>query len=146
MSSYTASTVVEAPAEKVYALLSEPAGIMRWAAGVEAIDFVSGAPNQPGSRFKQRIKEGGRVAEYDGEVVAADPPRHTAVRVGNQQFSMRIDHRLRPEGAGTRVDQTVDMTPHGAVARLFGFLFGWFSRSISRKQLAKLKQIAESGG
>jgi len=117
---------------------------MRWAAGVEAIDFTSGSPTRAGSRFKQRIKEGRRVVEYDGEVLAADPPRHIAVQVGNPQFSMVIHHRLSREGAATRVEQTVEMTPHGAVARIFGFLFAWFTKGISRKQLAKLKQVAES--
>jgi uncharacterized protein YndB with AHSA1/START domain len=143
MASYTTSTVIAAPVEKVFSLLSEPADILRWAEGVESIDFVSGGPTQPGARFKQRVREGGRVVEYDGEVAAADPPRHIAVEVGNRQFSMRIDHRLRPDGAATHVEQTVRMTPHSLSARLLGFLFSWFTRGISRKQLAKLKRVAE---
>ena len=37
-----------------------------------------------GTRFVQRIREGGRVSEYQGIVTAYDPQRHLGIEIGNR--------------------------------------------------------------
>ncbi len=144
MSSYQTGITIAAPPERVFKLLTEPEQIKRWADGVESIEYTEGSPRQAGARFKQRIKEGSKIVEYDGEVVAYEPPRRHTTRLANPQFTMVIDHHLSAEGGGTRVEQQVDMTAHSALGRLLGFVFCWFTKGISRKQLAKVKELAES--
>src|SRR6516162_3411737 len=99
----TKSVEVKAPIEKTFALVDDPEKLKLWLVGlVETVYTSDYDPQNPvGARFKQKIKEGGRVAEYDGEVTAYDKPRHLAVRVGNKYFSADVDYRFTPVGSGT---------------------------------------------
>ncbi|NIN68580.1 MAG: SRPBCC family protein, partial [Anaerolineae bacterium] len=47
-----------------------------------------------GTKFTQRIREGGRITEYEGEVTAYEKPYHLGVRIGSPQFSVDVDYRL----------------------------------------------------
>jgi carbon monoxide dehydrogenase subunit G len=139
---------INAPPEKVFDLIHDPDKHVLWLQGVEETRHIEPYdPSNPvGARFKQRIREGGRVKEYEGEVTAFDRPQHLGIRLFSPQFSVQVDYRLTPEGAGTHLDYSADVTCHsrfvGIIARLFGFLM----RGILRKQLLKLKELAEVGG
>ena len=144
MAAYVHRVEIAAPMETVFGWLSEREKVPLWAKGVEAIDYVSGSAGQPGARFKQRIREGGRVEEYEGEVLASEPPRLLATRLGNRQYSMRMEYRLHPSPAGTLVEHTLEMEPGSRIARVMGVLFGWLTRGIMKRQMARLKDLAEA--
>jgi hypothetical protein len=101
--------------------------------------------NPVGTKFKQRIREGGRVAEYDGEVTAYDKPHHLAVRIGNEQFTVHVDYRFASTNSGTRLTYSAELLFHSWFARIMGVLFSWFTRGILNKQMIRLKEVAEQG-
>jgi uncharacterized protein YndB with AHSA1/START domain len=137
---------VDAPIEKVFALVDDDQNIKRWMDGLEETIYPEGRDSAKpvGTRFKQRIREGRRVADYDGEVTAYDKPRHLGVRIGNKQFAMQVDYRFHENGTGTRLNYTTEMVQATGFARLMSALFGWFTRRILDKQMRKLKELAES--
>lgn len=144
----TLSTEINASLERAFDVVNDNDKIVEWAEGVEEI--IPGDPWNPdnpvGSRFKQRIREGGRVATYDGEVVAYDKPRHIAVRLSSSQFTMRVDYRFSAiDAQRTRLDYAVDMTMHTFVARIMGRLFAGFTRKLAQKQVGAFKAYAERG-
>jgi hypothetical protein len=119
-----------------------------WMDGLEETIYPDGLDreNPVGARFRQRIKEGGRVAEYDGQVTAYDKPRHLGVRIGSSAFTMEVDYRFTETGDSTRLDYSAKMLYANWFSRLMGSLFGWFTRRILNNQMTKLKGLAESGG
>lgn len=142
----TYSQFIATPIERAFACVDDEELLRRWMEGLEETTYPQGRDRaRPvGTRFTQRIREGGHVTEYEGEVTAYDKPRHLGVRIGNGMFSMQVDYRFTPEGEGTRLDYRCEAVTHHWFARVMGFLFAWLTRRILRKQMSQLKALAES--
>jgi uncharacterized protein YndB with AHSA1/START domain len=140
------SLEIEAPIGKVFPLVEDPERIKLWMKGLEETVYVTARnrENPVGTRFKQRIREGRRVAEYEGEVTAYEKPTHLAVRIGNEKFAFDVDYRLTDLGGRTRLDYTAEGSTPGGLAAAGNVVFGWLAGRIARKQMKRLKAIAES--
>jgi uncharacterized protein YndB with AHSA1/START domain len=142
----TFSMVIAAPAERVWMLIDDQDNLKRWMDGLEETTYPDGLDRgKPiGTRFVQRIREGGRVAEYQGVVTAHDRLKHLGIEIGNRAFTMAVDYRLTPVPEGTRLDYSAMMKRAGGFVRVMTVLFGWLTRKILRKQMGKLKALAEA--
>lgn len=67
---------VNAPIEKTFSLVDDAEKLKLWMDGLMDTEYTS--PSDPanplGTTFRQKIKEGGRVTEYEGEVTATRSP------------------------------------------------------------------------
>ncbi|HEU4798271.1 MAG TPA: SRPBCC family protein [bacterium] len=142
----TFTMVIAAPVERVWALIDEPDNLKRWMDGLEETTYPDGLDrSRPvGTRFVQRIREGGRASEYQGVVTAYEHLNHLGIEIGNRAFTMAVDYRLAAVPEGTRLDYSAVMTRGGGFVRVMSLLFGWLTRKILRKQMARLKSLAES--
>jgi hypothetical protein len=147
MSKMHYSLEIKAPIEKAFELVEDNQKQKLWIDGLEETIFPAtyDRQNPVGTKFKQRIREGGRVGEYDGEVTAYNKPRHLGVRLGNAQFTVLVDYRFTSIAGGTRLEFTSEMISAICFVRVCGALFGWFTRRILDGQMKKLKALAESG-
>lgn len=143
----TFSQHIAAPIERVFACVDDDSNQRAWMDGLVEMIYPDGsnAEKRAGTKFRQRLREGGRVVEYEGEVTAYERPRRLGMRIGNAMFSVQVDYRFSTEGGGTRLDYRAGIATHNWFAKAMGFLFGWLTRRILRKQMAKLKALAESG-
>lgn len=95
---------VDAPPERVFAVLCDWRGYGYWVAGTR---FTSGAdPDWPrvGSAFSHQIGFGPLCLDDRTEVVAIDPPRRLELRIHLGPFGrLRTTLELEPEGDGTRL-------------------------------------------
>jgi uncharacterized protein YndB with AHSA1/START domain len=141
----TYSIEMKAPIDKVFDCVDDREKLKLWMDGLAETTYVTerDPANPVGTKFRQKIREGGRVQEYDGEVIAYEKPKHLAVRIGNTHFHAVADYRFSPTDDGTRLDYACDVTCHGWFVKVMGFLFGWFVKRMLRKQMAKLKELAE---
>ena len=137
---------IAVPVDRVWSLIDDSENLKQWMEGLVETTYPDGFDRRRavGTRFVQRIREGGRVADYAGEIVAYDPPRHLGIMVGNRVFRMQVDYRLTPVAVGTRLDYSALMVEAGAVVRFMSRLFGWLTRKILRRQMARLKAMAET--
>jgi carbon monoxide dehydrogenase subunit G len=136
---------IHAPVEKVFDLIHDPEKHKLWLQGVEETRYVGDYdPENPvGAKFKQRIREGGRVKEYDGEVTAFTRPSHLGIRLSSPLFAVQVDYRLTPVGGGTRLDYAAEVSCFHWLFRLMARIFGPLTRIILKKQMQKLKELAE---
>jgi uncharacterized protein YndB with AHSA1/START domain len=141
----TYSMEVNAPIEKFFDCVEDTEKMKLWIDGLEETVYTTerDPANPVGTKFKQKIREGGRVQEYDGEVLAFEKPKYLAVRIGNRYFQANVDYRFTPIPEGTRLDCTCEITCHNWFVRVTAFMFGWLTKRILRKQMAKLKELAE---
>lgn len=136
---------INAQTERVFDLIDDPEKAKLWMDGLQETVITESTPNRVGSKFRQKIREGGRAVEYSGEVTAYEPQRRLAVRIAGKGFGVDVDYRLTPIDAGTRLDFTCDVTMTNWFTRLMGKLAAGMNRRIMDKQMAKLKAIAETG-
>jgi carbon monoxide dehydrogenase subunit G len=141
-------TEIACTPERLWPFLEEPEKQKLWMKGLLE-NTRSG--EGPGSTFHMKIKEGGRVAEYDGEVTDRDPPRHLAVRLrgGAMPAGMvvNVDYRLTDLHGRTRLDYAAQMTSDRRLSlflRLLMPLIRLFGKRQLKRFLKKLKQLAEA--
>ena len=137
---------INAPIAKVFSLVDEEKNLKKWLDGLEETIFPEGYDKAKavGTKFKQRIKEGGRVNEYDGEVIAYEKPSHLGILLGNKHFTVKVDYRFTADGIQTRLDYQAEIIRAGWFIRFMGKLFSGFSTRMLDKQMKKLKELAES--
>ncbi|MFN7130903.1 MAG: SRPBCC family protein [Myxococcales bacterium] len=134
---------IDAPAERVFALVSEPERMKAWIP--ELVEIVPTSPEQhvAGATFRQKLKEGSRVSTYDGELLACTPPAHLAVKLQSPMLEVRTDFRLTDEGGRTRLDYTCDVEAKRGWLKLLMRLFSGLNQKIADEQMRRLKAAAE---
>jgi carbon monoxide dehydrogenase subunit G len=144
---YTYTLVINAPIEKVFDLIHDPEKHKLWLQGVEETRYLGeyDPANPVGTKFKQKIREGGKVKEYDGKVTAFARPKHLGIRLFAPQFSVQVDYRLTPLDSGTRLDYSAEAHCGHWLFRIMARIFSFFMRGILKKQMRKLKELAEAG-
>jgi uncharacterized protein YndB with AHSA1/START domain len=144
---YTYTLDINALPDKVFDLIHDPEKHKLWLQGVEETRYVGeyDPTNPVGTRFRQKIREGGKVREYDGEVTAFSRPSHLGIRLFPPQFSVQVDYRLTPLGTGTRLGYSADLSCGHWFIRLMARVFGFFMWGILKKQMRTLKGLAEGG-
>ena len=137
---------IDASPEAVFDLLADNTRRGEWAEGMETFDYTSDFdPDDPvGTTFTQRIREGGRVTEYHGEITAYDPPTSGARRCPAAPTRWLSSITSPPSNGGTQVVNVCDVNSSSWFFRVMGVLFGWFTRYLGRKQLRKLKELVEA--
>ena len=137
---------IDAPVDQVFFLLDDDTQLKRWMEGLEEIIHPDGRdPENPvGTRFIQRIREGGRIGTYEGVVTAYEKPYHLAIRFGNKSFTMSVDYRLSElEGGGTHFAYAAEMVSGSWFTRLMSRLFSGLTRRILNQHMTNLKGLAE---
>ena len=137
---------IDASPEAVFELLADNTRRGEWAEGMETFDYTSEFdPDDPvGTTFTQRIREGGRITEYHGEITTYDPPNAYGSKVTGGSYSMVVEYHLSAVDGGTEVVNVCDVDSSSRFVRIMGFLFSWFTRYLGRKQLRKLKELVEA--
>lgn len=136
-----------APAARVWGLIDDERQIPRWMPSVLDTRYPQGKPagNPIGARFLQQMQEGGKVSEYEGEVIAYEPGRMLGVRLLPQAFKIDVRYIVTGDEDQTQLDYICDMwarTWKGSAILLLGTkMLG----GIAEQQMLRLKLLAEQG-
>jgi uncharacterized protein YndB with AHSA1/START domain len=143
----TITRSIAAPIARVFDLIAQPEQQKRWMKGLESTEWVAGdAPGTVGARFRQRIRQGKQVGEYEGAVTGYERPTLYAVSVGNERFRMDVEYRLtRLDGRTTRLDYAVRAAEGGFWQEFLGTVFRPLTRRVAKEQVTRLAEVAEQG-
>ena len=80
---YVFKQVIHATIARVWALLDDDEKLSLWMPQLVEINYPDGKNRDApvGTRFTQKLKEGGRIREYQGEVTAYEAPYLLGVRL-----------------------------------------------------------------
>ncbi|WP_052807167.1 SRPBCC family protein [Risungbinella massiliensis] len=136
---------IEAPIEIAFHCVNDIEKIKIWMPELVRTDYIGDydKENPVGTKFTQKLKEGGRVVGYAGEILAYDKPRLLGIRIGNTMFQVEVYYRFEPITTGTRLCYECNLFYQNWLAQTIGKLFEWLNRRILTKQLNALKQLAE---
>jgi carbon monoxide dehydrogenase subunit G len=111
--------------DQLWPYLEDPQRQKQWMKGLLENTATSEGPQRVGSTFRMRIKEGGKVAEYDGQITGYEKNRYLGIRMWGgalpKEAAMNVDYRLADLNGRTRLDY---------VCRMEGAKFGWFMRML----------------
>ena len=138
---YAHSLEIAAPIRQVFDLVAQPEKLPLWMTGLAEMVYTSQAQGRVGATFVHRMRRG--RAEFRGKVTAYEKPHRFAFRVGNSAFSAEVEYLLEPLGDGTRLGYTLDVINRTRLTQLNEVLMGASTRRLARKQLKRLKKVAE---
>lgn len=147
-----ASVRIAAPAERIYALLSDPAQMGSLSPECVGGSWLDGATAPAvGARFKGRNKRGIARWSTTNQVVAAEPGRAFAFRT--KQSGVEWRYELEPDGDGTVViESRAEFRDRPLVAKVFTALaLGGNAdhedelRAGMQATLERLKSVVEAG-
>jgi uncharacterized protein YndB with AHSA1/START domain len=143
---FTNTVEINAPITRVFDLVDDDQNIKLWMDGLEETLYPEGKNpvNPVGTRFTQQIREGSRVATYEGRVIAYEKPNLLAITIGNSQFEMQVVYRFTAKGAWTWLDYSATMTRGSLFTKLMSKLFAPLTCRILDRQMKKLKELAET--
>jgi uncharacterized protein YndB with AHSA1/START domain len=136
---------VEAPPERVFAVLADPTNYPDWVVGAKRIrDFDEGWP-APGTRFHHTIGVGPLTQDDDTRVVGSAPPRTLVLSAGMGRLGRaRIVLHLRELETGRTHVVMHETAEEGVAATLMATLGSVGLRVRNWASLDRLKELAES--
>ncbi|HEX4773776.1 MAG TPA: SRPBCC family protein [Bryobacteraceae bacterium] len=139
-------TKVNAAAETVFACVDQPEHIVQWVEGaIEHTYTTDRNPANPvGQRFRQKLRMGKSIKEFQGEIIAWKSPTHFGLHIPAPAYSSEAHFRITPDGpAQSTVDYLIDVTLHKTFVRLLSPLLRLPLTLFVRKQIGRLKACAE---
>ena len=138
VASYTVSTLVAAPPERVFALWTDLERMGEWVGGVTGVSDVSGPVDRTGTTY---VVHFGPV-KSPTEILEVDPPRRFATKFGSWILRGRSSATFEPEGEGTRVTQAFQTV--GRISAISAWIFSRGSYQGSfQGELEAFARIAE---
>jgi hypothetical protein len=140
------SAYMEAPPEAVYALVADVTRMPEFSPEILRCTWLDGASGPAvGARFAARNKVPNRPAWTTKPVVTVVEPGRTFAFARTEKFAGTVEwtYRFEPEGSGTRVTESYEMTE--PMSRIGWFIIGvLFARKDRRADLrAGMQQTLE---
>jgi carbon monoxide dehydrogenase subunit G len=140
----TNSIAISRSIEDVFAVLTDVENTGKWFPGNVEERWTSPPPHGVGSTRHAVITVLGRRTENDAVATEYQPPHRATMQGTSKNAPFLVTLLFAPDGDGTRVEVTSEITLHGAM-RILGPLFAaLYGRSWARG-LANLKRLMESG-
>lgn len=134
---------INAPVEKVWQVLMDPANLKHWLTGFVSIEHLSGTPDEPGSTSKIIFQENGRKVEAIETVTAIKPLQQYSISFENKSFTVLTDIRLAAKGNRTEFTQVEQVVFKSFFMKLLmPFIKGAMEKRRD-KDLARLKAYIE---
>jgi len=147
---------VAASRERVWSLITEPEQQRKWMTGLVDNRQLHDGPARPGVEFEFDIRERNKTSTYPGEFLVYSPSDKLAIRfwIGKRhgRLAIHVSYLLTPSSAGTQLDYRCELNTDNAGVMLkwlfwtLGPLMNWGSTRVVRRQLEKMKQLAEGRG
>ncbi len=144
----TVNTHIDAPPERVFAVVMDPECLAEWVTAHEEIVEAPDGPLVAGSTFRQTLQEAGVGFKVTWEVTELDEPR-LAVWEGRGPAGSRARARyeLTPKGGGTRFHYFNEFElPGGKLAAAAGKAIGEErGKAEAERSLANLRELLAAG-
>jgi carbon monoxide dehydrogenase subunit G len=145
MNAMTVSRHVDAPTDRVWAVLTDLEHSAEVVGAIESVEVHTGAGFDVGTRWTETRTMMGRSASETMEVTALDPGRSYVVETDSGGTHYRSEFLIVPDGGGTALTMTFGGQPSGLVGTILAATLGRLVAGMTRKALvADLDDIARA--
>jgi carbon monoxide dehydrogenase subunit G len=109
--------VPQGPAQ-VFAVLDDFSQTPKWLSRCTGIEALTPGPKAAGTKLRYAYKEGGRSGTMEGEIAARAENERLTMRYGDKMMDVSVDFQMVPNGSGTKLTHTIDITPRSFMAKL----------------------------
>lgn len=109
--------------QAVFALLDDFKKVPLWLKRCEGVAKQGQGPNSIGDKLRYAYKEGGHHGVMDGVIEAHELDHHLRYRYYDKMMQVIVDFRMEPNGEGTHLVHTIEITPHSFMAKLMAPMF-----------------------
>ena len=145
MRAYTFEEYIDRPPRIVWDTLVNLEVAPKWRPLIQSMSTEDGQPVHAGSKIRITIEYLGQRRSRVSTTVAFEPGRRWALHSSDKpQMEGVFDFVLRPDGNGTRIVATCDLTSRGFLPWLFLPLIARGERQRRLELLANLKRYVEA--
>jgi carbon monoxide dehydrogenase subunit G len=109
---------VPQPPARVFAVLDDFSQTPKWLARCTGIETLTPGPKAAGTKLRYSYKEGGRSGTMDGEIAARAENERITMKYGDKMMDVSVDFQMTPNGTGTKLTHTIDITPRSFMTKL----------------------------
>lgn len=144
MAQISESVIINAPIEKVFEYVTDPANGAKFVPGVIEQTDISPKTPRVGQKWDWYVNLIGAEFRGHAEVMELEPLKKWAVKTWGNADSFRT-YAFEPSGEGTKLTIEVEHTAiKGALAALASIVIDGIHQVNLKQSLAKLKQIMET--
>jgi carbon monoxide dehydrogenase subunit G len=136
-----ASVEVDSPPDAAFAFLDNPANAPKWQGLCGALELTSRGAKRVGTPLRYTYRQGSHEGVMDGAITEYEPGKRLGMRFEDKMFGVDVSIRIAPSGKGSRIDQTVDITPRSFAAKLMAPLIRGAAKKQAEEDTAKLKRL-----
>lgn len=110
---------------------------------VTYLEPVDPARNPVGVEFKQRVREGMALRNYNGIVRVYEQDRHFGIEFSDRRFRFLLDYRIESVPEGCRLDYHLRTVEESLLMRLASGAVKTMAANMVERNLRQLKRFAE---
>jgi carbon monoxide dehydrogenase subunit G len=149
MNVMTVSRHVDAPPDRVWAVLTDLEHSPEVIRAIESVEVHTGSGFDVGTRWTETRTLMGRTASETMEITAVDPGNSYVVEADSGGTHYRSEFHVGPDGGGTALTMTFAGQPSGAggkiMAATLGRLFAGPTRRALAADLDDIARVSERG-
>jgi uncharacterized protein YndB with AHSA1/START domain len=118
VASFAHTVELARPPAEVFPWLLEQDKVPQWTGHLRTYEQLGDGALVIGSRVRQVLEVSGRTFDVQLEITRYDPPHGAETRFSTNGIDLVNDYRLEPNGAGTRLTQSIEAKPTSLTARM----------------------------
>ena len=140
MASFSRAVSVAAPPAEAFPWLVDEDKVPQWTEGTHSYEILGGGPAATGKRIRVTLTVSGRAMTIEHEIVGYQPP--STFTTHSESHGIHVDsvYRVEPEGAGSKVTQTIDLEARGLTAKMLAPMVG---KQLETKLEGDLERLRE---
>jgi carbon monoxide dehydrogenase subunit G len=139
MSIHFAHTIeVPQPPARVFAVLDDFSQTPKWLSRCTGIETLTPGPKAAGTKLRYGYKEAGRTGTMDGALTARAESERITMHYGDKMMEVSVDFELLPNGAGTKLTHTIDITPKAFMTKLFAPMI---AKQVPKQTVAAMESL-----
>src|SRR5689334_17049310 len=104
--------------EQVLSVLADVSQTPKWLARCTGIEMLTPGPLAPRTKLRYSYRDGRRSGQMDGEVVERIDNQKLSFRYSDKMMKVGVHFSMQPQGRGTRLTHSIDITPQIFFAKL----------------------------